>query len=377
MQRQLAVVIAAGLLVACRDSAPPVAPVAGVMTGSADHGPPPEYQPIAIQLPSEYTGGLGVAINNHNQVVISATTATAGTHRAVLWDNGAIQDLGTLGAPYVVPTDINDRGQVVGWSRDWSAPQAHAFFWDQGTMQDLGEVLVSGSSQPQFNQVHINDRGQVLGNRPGGQAFLWDNGVTQTVPLDFAAALNDRGQVAGWVWHDSAGVRQRRAAVWEDGVVTELGTLGGTDSWANAISNTGWVVGGSYINSFRDMNAFRWRGGQMEDLGPSGQMSSGRPEGWQATLVNDPGQVGAKSNDVPFSWDHGVTQFINCRCGSYYPMDMNVHGTIVGWGGWVWNDGVLHNLEGTLGHRAIGINDQGAVVGYQVNVPIVWLPVRH
>ena len=381
MQRQLAVLIAAGLLAACRDSVPPVAPVADLVA-SAEHGPPPEYQPIAIQLPSEYTGGQAVAINNHNQAVISATTAADGTRRALLWDNGAIEDLGTLGAPTTtVPTDINDRGQVVGWSRENASTPAHAFFWDQGTMQDLGEVVVYSSDKPEFNQVRISDRGQVLGNRPSGQAFVWENGVTQTVSLDFAAAFNDRGQVAGWVFHDSAGVRRRHAAVWEDGVVTELGTLGGDESWARGISNSGWVVGGSRTapNEFGspELHAFRWRNGQMEDLGRSGQMSSGRPEGWQATLVNDPGQVGAKSNDFSFSWDHGVAQGINCRCSIWYPMDMNVHGTIVGYGGWVWRDGVLQNLEGAVQRRAVGINDKGAVVGYQSNVPTVWLPVRN
>ena len=383
MQRQLAVMIAAGLLVACRDSAPPVAPVADLVTTSADQGPPPEYQPIALQLPGDYTRGVAVAINNHGQVVAYTETVKDGlveSSRAFLWDDGTTQDLGTLGQAHTVPTDINDRGQVVGWSRD-NGSTAHAFFWDQGTMQDLGEVAVYGGGQPVFNQVRINARGQVLGNRPEGGAFLWDGGVTQSVPLAFGADLNNGGQVAGWVLYDSAGVRHRRAAVWDGGVVTELGTLGGADSWAWAISNSGWVVGGSFTvpNEFGvpELHAFRWRNGQIEDLGRSGETSSGRPEGWQAWLVNEPGQIAAKSFDVPFFWDGGVTQAIHCRCSSWYPMDMNVHGTIVGWGGWVWTDGVLHDLEGEVPHRAVAINDQGAVVGYQLTVPTVWLPVRH
>src|SRR5258705_3537647 len=115
MQRQLAVVFAAGLFVVCRDSVPPVAPVADVMTGSADHGPPPEYQPIALQLPGDYTRGLAVAINNHGQVVAYTQTLKDGlleSSRAFLWDDGTIQDLGALGQAHTVPTDINDRGQV-------------------------------------------------------------------------------------------------------------------------------------------------------------------------------------------------------------------------------------------------------------------------
>jgi probable HAF family extracellular repeat protein len=375
MKRLLGLMVAAASLVACRDGLQPVAPLAADKTTSASAGLS-QYQAVAIQLPSEYSAGLAVAINNHNQVVVSATTVADGTRRALLWDDGVTQDLGTLGASSTVPTDINDRGQVVGWSRvDGSN---HAFFWDHGTMQDLGQVVVYSSDKPEVNQVRINERGQVLGNRPGAQAFLWENGVTQDVALDFAAGFNDRGQVAGWVWHDDAGIRRTRAAMWEDGVVTDLGTLGGNESAARAISNSGWVVGGSRIapNEFgtSEKHAFRWRGGRMEDLGRSGEMSSGLPRDWQAHLVNDPGEVGAKSVDLSFVWDHGLTSRLACNCtgGSAAPMDMNLHGVVVGYGAWVWEDGVLQRLGDGL-TRTVAINDRGTVTGYRLSVPMIWL----
>ena len=382
MKRYLATLLATVMLVACRDGAQPVAPTAELGILSTSQGPPPAYAPIPIQLPDEFSQSLAVALNRRNQVVVEGRVINNGvweSSHAFLWENGVSQDLGTLGAPYTVPTDINDLGQVVGWSRQDFAAPAHAFFWDRGTMQDLGEVVVFGSSQPTFNQVRINQRGQVLGIRPEGGAFLWDNGVTQTVALDFASGLNDEGQVAGWVWHDSAGVRMRRAAVWENGVVTELGTVGGAESWANGISNSGWVVGGSLTgpNEFgtAERHAFRWRDGVMEDLGRSGETSSGRPVGWEGTLVNEPGQVAGKSSDFPFFWDNGTVQPIDCRCFSFYPMDLNVHGLVVGWSGWVWKDGVLHNLEGEALRRAMAINDSGVVVGYQGPTATVWMPV--
>jgi len=380
MQRLLALMVAAASIVACRDGLQPVAPLAADATTSAG-ARQSEYQPTAIQLPSEYTSGRAIAINKHNQTVVAAEIRKDGvleSSRAFLWDNGAVQDLGTLGATQVVPTDINDRGQVVGYMRGSGFTEAHAFFWDQGTMQDLGEMVGYGSDKPEVNQVRINDRGQVLANRPGGQAFLWENGVTQTVPLDFAAGLNDRGQVAGWVWHDDAGIRRKHAAVWEDGVVTELGTLGGNESWARAISNSGWVVGGSRTapNEFGtpEVHAFRWHAGTMEDLGRSGQMSSGRPVDWQGLLVNDPGEVGAKSSDISFVWDRGAANRVACGCvgGNAAPMDMNVHGVVVGYGAWVWEDGVMQAV-GDGFTRTVAINDQGAVAGYRLSVPMVWL----
>jgi len=375
MQRFLAVMVAAASLVACRDGQQPLAPTAAI-EGAAASARLAQYQGVAIQLPSEYSGGLAVAINSQNQVVISATTVADGTRRALLWDDGVIQDIGTLGASSTAPTAINDLGQVVGWSMvDGSL---HAFFWDRGTMQDLGEVVVYSSDKPEFNQVRINGRGQVLGNRPGAQAFLWENGVTQTVPLDFAAGLNDEGQVAGWVWHEDGGIRRMRAAVWKDGVLTDLGTLGGDESSARAISNSGWVVGSSRTApnelGTSEKHAFRWRAGRMEDLGRSGQMSSGRPVDWQGLLVNDPGEVGAKSSDISFVWDRGVATRLTCGCvgGNAAPMDMNARGVVVGHGGWVWEDGVLQAL-GDGFTRAVAINNRGTIAGYRLSVPMVWL----
>jgi probable HAF family extracellular repeat protein len=341
-----------------------------------------EYQRIALPLRDGEVRGFAVAINKHNQAVGYASTETSS--RAFVWDKGTAVDLGTLNGENLSPTDINDRGQVVGWSGASYPPgAAHAFFWDKGTMQDLGPVAVYSGPGPEVHQVRINNRGQVLGHRPGpfpsaaGEPFLWENGVTQTLPLRFAAAINDRGQVAGDVLHDGA-TFTRRAAVWEAGVVTELGTLGGNSSWASAISNTGWVVGGS--ETARETHAFRWRDGRMEDLGSSGVFSSGQPTGWEALFVNDRGQVvaTARGEDQQLFWDQGSTQRLVCVC--FYPMGMNRQGAVVGWHTWVWQDGVSQVLDG--GIFATAINDRGAVTGSSrleggAVAPTIWLPVKN
>jgi probable HAF family extracellular repeat protein len=390
MQRHLTLALAAVVLAACRDGAQPVAPtaeVAAALAGSAGL----EYQWIPLDTRGDGFRSSALAINNHNQVVgwaspTQATPCEPGVpcppppSHAALWDNGIMQDLGTLGGENSQATAINERGQVVGWS---TLPDGsrHAFFWDNGAMHDLGAVglfptyrrvgLVVSSS------VAINERGQVIGNRPEGGAFLWGDGVNQPLPLDFATGINNRGQVVGWLMQpDAGGVLKLQAALWEDGVVTQLGTLGGDESWAVAISDNGWVAGNSlterrpWRGTFATFTLpFRWKAGRMEELG--GLVSE---TVWPALpFVSNRGTVVVVNPlGCPTSvWDNGAWQLITRGCS--YPQGMNGQGAITGSLGsfgagraFVWQDGVLGDLGTGQGDysRGHGINASGAVAGH-------------
>ncbi len=106
---------------------------------------------------------------------------------------------------------------------------------------------------PYSSALAINDHGQIVGPSSGnsaGRAFLWQDGVMTdlgtlggtggTVPED----INDRGQVVGAA--NTTGEDQH-AFLWENGVMKDLGTLGGTWSFANGINNRGQVVGSSSL----------------------------------------------------------------------------------------------------------------------------------
>ncbi len=391
-RHQFSLVLTAALIAACQDSPQASGPIARI-SAAADPAAPSSYQRVDLPHPDVVGAGRAVAVNKHDQVVGVFSS------RAFLWDTGSVQEITVPGANIVVPTDINDGGQVVGWWSPSDQRAAHAFIWDNGAAQDIGPVAVYGGNGglyqgPQYHQVRINDRAQVLGHRPDPQVvsrvgvpFLWQNGVAQPVPLSFAAAISDRGAVVGKVTFDSAGIQLTRAALWDGSAVTLLGTLGGRASWAVAISSTGWVVGGSTTAS-GDVHPFRWRSGVMEDLGGSGEFDTGREVSWEGDFVDDQGRVAGQLPEwgLFLLWQDGTVQRVPCHDCLTHVLDMNRHGVFTGAGGWVWDNGTARFLDGAdFGSNwGITINDRGVVAGFSwsgtpnasATIPSLWVPLQ-
>ena len=72
-----------------------------------------------------------------------------------------VTDLGALGSrQYTYATDINNLGQIVGASASARTNQGyHAFLWEDGVMQDLGTLPKDASSRA----LGISDTGLVVG----------------------------------------------------------------------------------------------------------------------------------------------------------------------------------------------------------------------
>src|SRR5260370_35398 len=80
-----------------------------------------------------------------------------------------------------------------------------------------------------------------------------------------ATSINDSGQIVG--------ISADHAFLWENGVLTDLGTLGGGLSAANSINNRGQGAGETNTVSGK-MDGFLWEHGDITDIGSPGETSS-------------------------------------------------------------------------------------------------------
>jgi probable HAF family extracellular repeat protein len=225
-----------------------------------------------------------VWLNARLHVVGDSVIANGTDTHAFLWDKGKLTDLGTLGGSTSFAFVINDGGQIVGQSDitvaldpTFGIPQFHGFVWVRGAMKDLGDIFGG-----HFNYANsVNDRGEIVGAADltgdlTGHAFMIQAGTLNdlgTVPGDTNSAafsVNSRGQVVGTSslsFSPPFGPPVLNfqcpchAAIWEDGMVTDLNTLIPAGSgWqlldALAINDRGQIVGDGTLNNGLSYRAF-------------------------------------------------------------------------------------------------------------------------
>jgi len=222
-----------------------------------------------------------------------------------LWQNGHMSALPTLGGNNGSASDINNRGQIAGSAETAVADPGCPTYktslpvlWEAGKAQPLPTV----GSDPDGVAFAINNRGQAVGysGLTGAcaraiHAVKWENGIAFPLP-DFgiarsnvASGINDLGQIVGRV--RSADGTHWVAALWQNGTLTDLGTLpGDTFYWATGINNLGQVVGSTLDSSFNWSHGFIWQNRVMTDLNTLFPASSNLFV-IMANKINESGQI--------------------------------------------------------------------------------------
>lgn len=152
-------------------------------------------------------------------------------------------------------------------------------------MRDLGTL--GGADTLEYAQ---NDQGQIIGasytnstvnpstGYPTIDRYLWQDGhMTDLGTLGghfgFANWINDRGEVVGQ--SDLAGDQTQQPFLWQNGHMTELPAPGGGSGFASWIGQQGDVTGGYLAPpQQQDFHGFLWHGGTMTDLSPVGGPTS-------------------------------------------------------------------------------------------------------
>ncbi|MGN6392480.1 MAG: hypothetical protein ACTHM9_09575 [Gemmatimonadales bacterium] len=351
----------------------------------------PAYQVLKITASLGGAQSRGMAINAAG-IVSGWSNRADGTRHAVLWRNGAISDLSTLGGPSsTVPwPGLNDAGTVVGVSHtdrpdplheDWSCDAG-------GFLPETTDLICRG--------------------------FVYDEAGMRELPTlggnhGFAAGVNNREQVVGWAEtpvHDPTCVDVQvlgfKAVLWEpkSGSKGRIKTRellpypGDSASAATAINDRGEAVGISgdcdqAVGRFSARHAVRWdRNGTPSRIPDLGGVT------WHTPMdINEAGDVVGFSNPPgpgdpegdfiahAFLWVNGAPTARDLGTLDDDPLSeafaVNAEGQIVGvsFGGaagpraFLWQNGVLSNLNDLVDIApdvllsAQDINDAGQITG--------------
>jgi len=348
-----------------------------------------EHHSIQNAAPARYAvidlgtlGGsfsLAYGINDNGQIDGFSTLPGDNAVHSFLYNHGAMTDLGTLGGPNSESfANLNNATQVAGTAETSVTDPNNenfcsfgdnliclGFVWQNGTMTPLSTL---GGNNGQA--AAINNRGQVAGysetaipdpNCPAPQVLqfrptLWTAGHARALPLypgDIEGAafwINNQGDTVGasgscapYDPRYALPLQPRHALLWRQGVrPIDLGNLGGeSENGAFAINDRDQIVGGSDISGDTYQHAFLWQKGVMTDLGTlQGDVASA------AVAINNRGQVTGVSIDASgqnlraFLWQNGSMYDLNSLIPANSPLYL------------------LHGF---------GINSSGEIVGFAVN----------
>jgi probable HAF family extracellular repeat protein len=380
-------------------------------------------------LCNDPTGGGGACpvLNSRGTVVSAADTSIPDPNypngngffptdpfvfHAFQWQDGTLLDLGALPNGYnSFAYSINENGLIAGASENGNidpllgVPELNAVLWKDGNINNLGTLEGAYESAALAVNSHSQVAGAALNTIPDPffgfqfRAVLWRKGSIQDLGTlgtgtdAFAYFINERGQIAGASYTNTTvnpltGIPTQDPFLWENGTMTDLGTLGGADGFPNALNTRGQVVGVSDLTGDIYAHAFLWPGkdGKMQDLGT---LDGASPPSSEARWINDAGDiVGGSYTATAFHavlWKNGAITDLGTVGGDKCSGSLGVNSEtqVVGFSSvdcavnshaFLWEDGQLidlniFNYQGSGLEQlllAYNINDSGEIDGLGV-----------
>ena len=161
------------------------------------------YTPDDLGTIAGNSASTGFALSDTGKATGTSSTPTAAT--TVLFGNGKVPNISTLGSEVSVATGINGTGEVVDWNDFYSESNfsPEAFLYSNGSMKSINapSLFPSGTEGSA-----INDAGEVVGtgnlSTDNFHAFLYGGGKMQDLgpPGAYqasAVAINNSGQIIG------------------------------------------------------------------------------------------------------------------------------------------------------------------------------------
>jgi probable HAF family extracellular repeat protein len=282
------------------------------------------------------TVGAGNSINNRGWLAGTSNLPGDQVQHAALWRNGSLTDLGTLGGP--------NSGVL------WPVKN------DRGIISGISQTAQPDPLGERWSCSAFFPAPTAVGHQCLG--FRWEDGVMTPLPTlggtnGFATGTNNRSETVGWAEntvHDptcvAPQVLQFRAVIWgpAPGEIRELPPLpGDTASAATALNDRGQVVGISGIcdravGRFSAIHDVLWQDRKPIDLGSLGGVAWNTP-----MAINERGDV---------------VGFANASAAAGGGFD--AHAFL-----WTRRQGMrdLGTLPGDTFSQALGINDRREIVG--------------
>ena len=316
------------------------------------------YKVVAIGSPFDPPGYVSTFDLNNHGAVAAEDIGNGRPDLGYVWKGGKATPTPTLGGTCGRAGGINDLGQVVGMSCLADNKTQHAFLLRNRKMIDItpiGSVSAGAGG--------INRNGQVVGGflaTDGSyHGFVWQKkkwsdlgflGGSETFSYD----ISESGVVTGQsdISNDPDpvfGIPPFHGFTWATGVLTDLGQIFGSDfSYSVGVDAAGRVTGVADVSDNMAGHAYLWDHGTVTDLSPYGDAISS----W-SNDVNRQGDIvgtwGFSSNDPA---DGPPLYSITCPCYAV-----------------VWHDGqplFLNSVVDPNWALSLGlwINDRGEIVAW-------------